>query len=196
MVPLVAVAEEFSHQARVVRAAAAEAVEAAAAAAAAAGAPPPPPLDLKVGSMIETPRACLRAGRLAAVGAEFVSFGSNDLTGFTLGFSRDDAEQKFLPQYLKAGIIPCDPFEALDEAGVGELIALAIERGRAARPDLEVGLCGEHGGDARSIAFLAAAGVDYVSVSPLRVPVARLAAAQAAVRARAAAGRGDEHCQE
>ncbi len=144
----------------------------------------------------ETPRACLRADRIVAAGADFFSFGSNDLTGFTLGFSRDDAEQKFLPAYLKAGIIPCDPFESLDEAGVGELIQLAIERGRAARPGLEVGLCGEHGGDARSIAFLAAAGLGYVSVSPPRVPVARLAAAQAAVRTRAAAGRGDGHCQE
>jgi pyruvate,orthophosphate dikinase len=114
----------------------------------------------------------------------------------TMGFSRDDAEAKFLPAYIKAGILPCDPFESLDVQGVGELIRLAVERGRAQRPGIPVGICGEHGGDPHSIEFVAGLGIDYVSCSPLRVPVARLAAAQAAIRAARAGGGGQDHCQD
>ena len=114
----------------------------------------------------------------------------------TLGFSRDDAEARFLPQYLKAGILPVDPFEQLDE-GVLELIRLAVERGRAARPGISIGICGEHGGNPASIAALSAlGGLDYVSCSPLRVPVARLAAAQAAIQRRRAQKGGNDHCQD
>lgn len=113
-----------------------------------------------------------------------------------LGFSRDDAEARFLPAYLKLGILPVDPFEQLDE-GVLELIRLAVERGRAARPDLSIGICGEHGGNPASIASLSAlGGLDYVSCSPLRVPVARLAAAQAAIQRRRADKGGNDHCQD
>jgi pyruvate,orthophosphate dikinase len=130
--------------------------------------------------MIELPRAALRAGDIAEE-AEFFSFGTNDLTQTALGLSRDDAG-KFLPVYVEKGIFPRDPFVSLDVEGVGELIALAVERGRAARPGLKLGICGEHGGDPASIAFCEAAGLDYVSASPYRVPIARLAAAQAALR--------------
>jgi pyruvate,orthophosphate dikinase len=136
------------------------------------------------GTMIELPRAALLADELAQA-AEFFSFGTNDLTQATLGLSRDDAG-KFLPAYVQAGILPKDPFVSLDVPGVGALIALAVERGRRARPGLKVGICGEHGGDAASIDFFQRAGLDYVSCSPFRVPVARLAAAQAALRARVA----------
>jgi len=130
--------------------------------------------------MIELPRAALRAGELA-LHADFFSFGTNDLTQTTLGFSRDDAQGRFLTYYLEHGILAADPFETLDVAGVGELIAIAAERGRATRPSIKLGICGEHGGDPSSIAFCDAHGFDYVSCSPFRVPVARLAAAQAAL---------------
>ncbi|MEA3045013.1 MAG: pyruvate, orthophosphate dikinase [Sphingomonadales bacterium] len=133
-----------------------------------------------VGTMIELPRAALRAGDIAE-DAEFFSFGTNDLTQTALGLSRDDAG-KFLPVYVEKGIFPRDPFVSIDVEGVGELIALAAERGRAAKPDLKLGICGEHGGDPASIAFCEATGLDYVSASPYRVPIARLAAAQAALR--------------
>jgi len=112
----------------------------------------------------------------------------------TLGFSRDDAEAKFLPAYLKAGILQTDPFESLDRDGVGELIKIAVERARAARPGMSIGICGEHGGDPKSIEFVAGVGVDYVSCSPLRVPMARLAAAQAAIK-KGLVG-GNDHCQD
>ncbi len=134
------------------------------------------------GTMIELPRAALRAGELAEV-AEFFSFGTNDLTQTTLGISRDDADKSFLPVYVSQGILAKSPFTALDQEGVGELVAMAKERGRKTRPNLKVGVCGEHGGDPSSIDFFHRVGLDYVSCSPFRVPIARLAAAQAAIRA-------------
>jgi pyruvate,orthophosphate dikinase len=137
-------------------------------------------VDYLVGTMIELPRAALKAGEIAEVGA-FFSFGTNDLTQTTLGVSRDDAA-RFLTSYVEKGIYAKDPFVSLDVEGVGELIALAAERGRATRPDIKLGICGEHGGDPASIAFCEATGLDYVSASPYRVPIARLAAAQAALR--------------
>ncbi|WP_213981220.1 pyruvate, phosphate dikinase [Sphingomonas sp. dw_22] len=137
-------------------------------------------IEYLVGTMIELPRAALRAGDIAEVGA-FFSFGTNDLTQTTLGVSRDDAG-RFLTTYVEKGIYPKDPFVSLDVEGVGELIAIAAERGRATRPGIKLGICGEHGGDPASIAFCEATGLDYVSASPYRVPIARLAAAQAALR--------------
>jgi pyruvate, orthophosphate dikinase len=137
-------------------------------------------VDYLVGTMIELPRAALRAGDIAQ-DADFFSFGTNDLTQTALGVSRDDAG-RFLGAYVEKGIFARDPFVSIDVEGVGELIALAVERGRAARPDLKLGICGEHGGDPASIAFCEATGLDYVSASPYRVPIARLAAAQAALR--------------
>ncbi|HEV8718072.1 MAG TPA: pyruvate, phosphate dikinase [Candidatus Binatia bacterium] len=133
-----------------------------------------------VGTMIEVPRAALVADAIAAA-ADFFSFGTNDLTQMTLGLSRDDAG-KFLPDYLTQGIFPQDPFISLDQSGVGLLVELAVRKGRAARPDLKIGICGEHGGDPASVEFCHRAGLDYVSCSPYRVPIARLAAAQAALR--------------
>jgi pyruvate,orthophosphate dikinase len=128
--------------------------------------------------MIETPRAALRAGEIAEE-AEFFSFGTNDLTQMTFGFSRDDVEGRMMSAYLEEGLLKRNPFEVVDADGVGELVRLGTERGRATRPDLKVGVCGEHGGDPESIQTFAAAGLDYVSCSPFRVPIARLAAAQA-----------------
>jgi pyruvate,orthophosphate dikinase len=139
-------------------------------------------IEYLVGTMIELPRAALRAGDIAEVG-EFFSFGTNDLTQTTLGVSRDDAG-RFLTTYVEKGIYARDPFVSLDVEGVGELISIAAERGRATRPDIKLGICGEHGGDPASIAFCEETGLDYVSASPYRVPIARLAAAQAALRAR------------
>ena len=140
-------------------------------------------VEYLVGTMIELPRAALRAGEIAEVGA-FFSFGTNDLTQTTLGVSRDDAA-RFLGTYVEKGIYPQDPFVSLDIEGVGELVSIAAERGRATRPDLKLGICGEHGGDPASIAFCESIGLDYVSASPFRVPIARLAAAQAALSAKA-----------
>ena len=140
-------------------------------------------LDYIVGTMIELPRAALRAGEIAGA-AQFFSFGTNDLTQTTLGLSRDDAAS-FLDAYERAGIFPTDPFASLDIEGVGELVRVACERGRAARPSLKLGICGEHGGDPDSIRFFHEVGLDYVSCSPYRVPVARLAAAQATLAAKA-----------
>ncbi|PKB77883.1 MAG: pyruvate, phosphate dikinase [SAR202 cluster bacterium Io17-Chloro-G9] len=134
----------------------------------------------KFGTMIETPRAAMTAGQIAQQ-SEFFSFGTNDLTQMTYGFSRDDAEGKFLRSYIQEGILPADPFETIDTDGVGELVRLAVEAGRRSRPGLEIGICGEHGGDPASITFFHRAGLDYVSCSPYRVPAARLAAAQAAL---------------
>jgi pyruvate,orthophosphate dikinase len=138
-------------------------------------------LDYLVGTMIELPRAALRAGDIAHH-AEFFSFGTNDLTQTALGISRDDAA-RFLGVYVEQGIYPRDPFVGIDEDGVGELVQIAADRGRAARPEIKLGICGEHGGDPASIAFCEKLGLDYVSCSPYRVPIARLAAAQAALRA-------------
>ena len=134
----------------------------------------------KIGTMIELPRAALTADKIAEH-AEFFSFGTNDLTQTTYGFSRDDAEGKFLRHYVEWGILPENPFQVLDRDGVGELVKLGFDRGRSTKPDLEVGICGEHGGDPTSIQFCHQVGLNYVSASPFRVPVARLAAAQAAL---------------
>jgi pyruvate,orthophosphate dikinase len=134
----------------------------------------------KIGTMIEVPRACLIADKIARE-AEFFSFGTNDLTQMTYGFSRDDSG-KFLPEYIEQGILAKDPFATLDLGGVGELMKTGLEKGRKTRKDLKVGICGEHGGDPKSIEFCHKVGMDYVSASPYRVPVARLAAAQAAIK--------------
>jgi len=135
-------------------------------------------LDYEFGSMIETPRAAVTAGSLAE-SAEFFSFGTNDLTQMTFGISRDDAEKAFLLDYLNLGVLATNPFNTLDRFGVGALIRSATEAGRTTRPGIHVGICGEHGGDPASIALCDEIGLDYVSCSPLRVPIARLAAAQA-----------------
>jgi len=144
-------------------------------------------LEVLIGTMIETPRAALRAGEIAEV-ADFFSFGTNDLTQMTFGFSRDDVEGRMMSAYLEEGLLKRNPFEVVDPDGVGELVRLGVERGRATRPTLKVGVCGEHGGDPESIATFAAAGLDYVSCSPFRVPIARLAAAQAVLSGDAAIG--------
>jgi pyruvate, orthophosphate dikinase len=133
----------------------------------------------KLGTMIEIPRAALVANQIAEY-ATFFSFGTNDLTQMTFGFSRDDIGG-FVPDYLKQGILPGDPFVSIDQTGVGELIKIAIERGRKTRKNLEVGICGEHGGEPASVMFCHKVGMNYVSCSPFRVPIARLAAAQAVV---------------
>jgi pyruvate,orthophosphate dikinase len=145
-------------------------------------------IDVHVGTMIELPRACVVADRIAAH-ADFFSFGTNDLTQTTFGLSRDDSG-RFMPSYLRQHLIERDPFIGLDRDGVGGLIRLGIERGRSTKPDLKVGICGEHGGDPASVAFCHEQGFDYVSCSPFRVPIARLAAAQAALTAREIRGEG------
>jgi pyruvate,orthophosphate dikinase len=137
-------------------------------------------LDYLVGTMIELPRACVRADEIAEQ-ADFFSFGTNDLTQTTLGFSRDDAEGKFLTHYLDERILTANPFETLDRSGVGDLMILAVERARSVKPGIKLGICGEHGGDPSSVTFCHDLGLDYVSCSPYRVPLARLAAAQAAL---------------
>ena len=139
-------------------------------------------LEYMFGTMIEVPRAAITANQLAEV-AEFFSFGTNDLTQMTLGYSRDDAETHFLLRYVDEGILPSNPFQTLDQEGVGRLVRIAVQEGRARRPNMEIGICGEHGGDTASIDFCHRIKMDYVSCSPFRVPVARLAAAQAAIRA-------------
>ena len=131
-----------------------------------------------IGTMIETPRAAVRADDLAEV-ADFFSFGTNDLTQLTFGFSRDDVESRMMPAYLEAGLLKRNPFETIDQSGVGELVHLAARRGRKVKRDLKLGVCGEHGGDPESIGLFYDAGLDYVSCSPFRVPIARLSAAQA-----------------
>ena len=146
-------------------------------------------LDVTIGTMIETPRAALRAGEIAEV-ADFFSFGTNDLTQMTFGFSRDDVEGRMMSAYLEKGLLPHNPFEVLDADGVGELVRMAVVRGRATRKDLKIGVCGEHGGDPESIRVFADAGLDYVSCSPFRVPIARLAAAQSAMESAPAARKG------
>ncbi|XP_018634044.1 pyruvate, phosphate dikinase, chloroplastic-like isoform X2 [Nicotiana tabacum] len=168
MVPLVGTPQELSHQVGLIRHVAKKVFSEMGTS-----------LNYKVGTMIEIPRAALIADEIANE-AEFFSFGTNDLTQMTFGYSRDDVG-KFLPIYLSKGILQHDPFEVLDQKGVGQLIKMATERGRAARPNLKVGICGEHGGEPSSVAFFAEAGLDYVSCSPFRVPIARLAAAQVVV---------------
>jgi pyruvate, orthophosphate dikinase len=138
-------------------------------------------VEYLVGTMIELPRACVRADEIAEE-ADFFSFGTNDLTQTALGFSRDDAEGKFLTFYLQEGVLERNPFETLDQSGVGDLMRIAVERGRSVKPELKLGICGEHGGEAESVAFCHALGLDYVSCSPYRVPLARLAAAQAVLK--------------
>jgi pyruvate,orthophosphate dikinase len=135
-------------------------------------------IKYKFGTMIEIPRAALTAGEIAGM-AQFFSFGTNDLTQMTYGISRDDAERKFLLSYVEQGILPKNPFQTIDQDGVGRLMELAVTEGRAARPDLEVGICGEHGGEPMSVRFCHKLGLNYVSCSPFRVPIARLAAAHA-----------------
>jgi pyruvate,orthophosphate dikinase len=138
-------------------------------------------IEYKFGTMIEIPRAAITAAEIASV-AEFFSFGTNDLTQMTFGYSRDDAEAGFLLTYVEEGILPQNPFQTIDQDGVGALMAFAVENGRKTRPDLEVGICGEHGGDPASVEFCHRINLNYVSCSPLRIPVARLAAAQAALK--------------
>jgi pyruvate, orthophosphate dikinase len=166
MVPLVATVKEFEHQRGILEAVADQVLRAMG-----------EHVDYTIGTMIELPRAALTADEIA-VSADFFSFGTNDLTQTTLGMSRDDAG-RFLPGYVEHGLLADDPFQTIDKAGVGKLVRYAVDHGRAARPDLKTGICGEHGGDPRSVAFCHAIGLDYVSCSPYRVPVARLAAAQA-----------------
>ncbi|KAH7856988.1 hypothetical protein Vadar_007695 [Vaccinium darrowii] len=167
MVPLVGTPQELQHQANIIRGVAKKVF-----------AEMGSSLSYTIGTMIEVPRAALIADEIAKE-AEFFSFGTNDLTQMTFGYSRDDVG-KFLPMYLSKGILQRDPFEVLDQKGVGQLIKIATERGRSVRPNLKVGICGEHGGEPSSVAFFAEAGLDYVSCSPFRVPIARLAAAQIA----------------
>eukprot|EP00284_Hemiselmis_tepida_P018593 CAMPEP_0174930390 /NCGR_PEP_ID=MMETSP1355-20121228/31135_1 /TAXON_ID=464990 /ORGANISM="Hemiselmis tepida, Strain CCMP443" /LENGTH=947 /DNA_ID=CAMNT_0016176681 /DNA_START=131 /DNA_END=2971 /DNA_ORIENTATION=- len=170
MVPLVGSVKELEHQAGLVRRVAEEVF-----------AEVGDRVDFRVGTMIEIPRAALMAGDIAKV-ADFFSFGTNDLTQMTFGFSRDDVGS-FLPAYLTGDIIPKDPFQVLDRDGVGQLIEMAVKNGRAANPSLKCGICGEHGGDPTSIDFVCGVGLDYVSCSPFRVPIARLAAAQSVIKA-------------
>ncbi len=167
MIPLVASGKEFEHQRAILEECHSQVVLGMG-----------EDINYQIGTMIELPRAALTAGEIA-VSAEFFSFGTNDLTQTTLGLSRDDAG-RFLPAYVERGIFPDDPFQVLDVTGVGKLIQMAVRDGRATRPTLKTGICGEHGGEPRSVAFCHSAGLDYVSCSPFRVPIARLAAAQAA----------------
>jgi len=172
MIPLVGTVEELRNQAALVRRVADEVMTKQGVR-----------VEYLVGTMIEVPRAAVTAKRIAEE-AEFFSFGTNDLTQLTFGFSRDDAG-KFLPEYLQRKILATDPFVSIDPDGVGALIEWAVSRGREARPKLKVGICGEHGGDPSSVEFCHRAALDYVSCSPFRVPIARLAAAQAALRGKA-----------
>ena len=169
MIPLVGFETELTHLRTLLETTARREMEAAGA-----------QIKYQFGTMIELPRAALTAGEIAKT-AEFFSFGTNDLTQTTLGFSRDDAEAKFLGKYLEMGILKDNPFETIDQAGVGAVMKIAIAAGREARPKIKLGICGEHGGDPRSVAFFHEIGLDYVSCSPFRVPIARLAAAQAAL---------------
>ena len=168
MVPLVGTFQEFVEQENIIRATAEKVFK-----------EKKETIEFKVGTMIEIPRAALIADKIAAR-AEFFSFGTNDLTQMTFGYSRDDAG-KFLPIYIEKGILKVDPFEVIDQEGVGQLIEMAVERGRSVKKDLKVGICGEHGGEPNSVAYCNSIGLDYVSCSPYRVPIARIAAAQAAI---------------
>ena len=168
MVPLVSTAEELRNQAELINEVAREVLGAHGMS-----------IDYTVGTMIELPRAALTADKIAEY-ADFFSFGTNDLTQTTFGLSRDDSG-RFLSKYVEVKILPDDPFQVLDREGVGELVKIGTERGRSVKPGLKVGICGEHGGEPRSIAFCHLTGLDYVSCSPFRVPVARLASAQAAL---------------
>jgi pyruvate,orthophosphate dikinase len=136
--------------------------------------------NIQIGTMIETPRAAITAGRIVDY-ADFFSFGTNDLTQMTWAFSRDDVESSFLPRYLDLELLPFNPFESLDQDGVGLLVKIATEEARKQKPDFKIGVCGEHGGDPRSIHFFHAQDLDYVSCSPFRVPIARLEAGRASI---------------
>ena len=168
MVPLVGTLKELQHQANVINTTAAKVFDERG-----------DSIPYKIGTMIEVPRAALTANRIAEV-ADFFSFGTNDLTQMTFGYSRDDAP-KFLKYYKEKGIIKVDPFEVLDQEGVGQLVEMGVKKGRATKPELKVGICGEHGGEPSSVKFCAKLGMNYVSCSPFRVPIARVAAAQAAI---------------
>ena len=168
MVPLVGTLKELQHQANVINTTAAQVFDERG-----------ERVDYKVGTMIEVPRAALTANQIAEV-ADFFSFGTNDLTQMTFGYSRDDAP-KFLKHYKEVGILKVDPFEVLDQEGVGQLVEMGVRKGRATKPELKVGICGEHGGEPSSVKFCANLGMNYVSCSPYRVPIARVAAAQAAI---------------
>ena len=170
MVPLVGTTTELTHQIQMIRTTAAEVFESTEIV-----------VNYRVGTMIEIPRAALVSDQIASAGAEFFSFGTNDLTQMTFGYSRDDMS-KFLPTYLEQGILKHDPFQVLDQEGVGQLIEMSVKKGRSARPHLKIGICGEHGGDPSSVDFFHRTRLDYVSCSPFRVPIARLAAAQAALK--------------
>ena len=168
MIPLVGSLKEIQHQANVINTTAAKVFDEKGTS-----------IPYLVGTMIEVPRAALTANEIASV-ADFFSFGTNDLTQMTFGFSRDDAP-KFLKFYKEHGIIKTDPFEVLDQEGVGQLVKMGVEKGRSVKPELKVGICGEHGGEPSSVKFCAKLGMNYVSCSPFRVPIARVAAAQAAI---------------
>jgi pyruvate,orthophosphate dikinase len=148
-------------------------------------------IPYQFGTMIEIPRAALTSGEIAEY-AQFFSFGTNDLTQMTFGYSRDDAEGKFLQTYVERKILGTNPFESIDQTGVGRLMKMSVAEGRAVRGDLKCGICGEHGGDPESVHFCHEIGLDYVSCSPFRVPIARLAAAQAAVKDRVKVGTADK----
>jgi pyruvate,orthophosphate dikinase len=169
MIPLIGTKAELAHQKTVVKRVAEEVLKEYGV-----------QVDYLVGTMIEIPRAALTADEVAEE-AEFFSFGTNDLTQMAFGYSRDDAG-KFLAEYTEMGILPEDPFQVLDQTGVGQLVEIAVEKGRKTRPNLKIGICGEHGGEPKSVAFCHRVGMNYVSCSPYRVPIARLAAAQEAIR--------------
>ena len=168
MIPLVGRVEEFRDQAKIIRSTAEKVFKERGA-----------KCDFKVGTMIEIPRAALMSHEIAKE-ADFFSFGSNDLTQMTFGYSRDDVGG-FLPQYISKSILLDDPFVTIDQEGVGQLIKMTVEKGRKEKPDLKIGVCGEHGGDPRSVKFFDSAGLSYVSCSPFRVPIARLSAAHATI---------------
>jgi pyruvate,orthophosphate dikinase len=168
MIPLVGHVEEFSHQKKIIRNVAKQVLNGS------------KNIDYKIGTMIEVPRAALRADSIASE-AEFFSFGTNDLTQMTSGFSRDDVG-KFIPEYISQGLFKFDPFQTLDQTGVGELIKISVEKGRTSRSDLKLGICGEQGGEPNSIEFCHNIGLDYVSCSPYQIPIARLSAAHAALK--------------
>ena len=168
MVPLVGVIKELEMQARIINATAQQVF-----------AERGETVAYKIGTMIEVPRAALVADQIAQV-ADFFSFGTNDLTQMTFGYSRDDAP-KFLKYYKELGIIKTDPFEILDQEGVGQLVEMGVKKGRSTKPELKVGICGEHGGEPSSVQFCTKLGMNYVSCSPFRVPIARVAAAQASL---------------
>jgi pyruvate,orthophosphate dikinase len=173
MVPLIGTPEEFNNQKAVIDAVAADVMKRS-----------KMKFPYMVGTMIEIPRAALVADQIAET-AEFFSFGTNDLTQMSFGYSRDDAGV-FLPEYVEKGILPDDPFQAIDQGGVGQFMKIGVERGRATRKKLKIGICGEHGGEPSSVEFCHKIGLDYVSCSPFRVPIARLAAAHSVLNERSA----------